>query len=157
MDWSGILIPRKLSAEVSTLVQVAQPFSAYSSFGYIATQLEDLKIRNLNYHNRKFRPISNSENGEVSHEMTFHYKQDRNILSCTYTGENILHGHLIGLVDRAGEIRMSYHQINRTGELLTGICLSKPERLANGKIRLHESWQWTSGDRSKGNSILEEI
>tara|TARA_B110000259_G_scaffold11504_1_gene12482 strand:+ start:72 stop:215 length:144 start_codon:yes stop_codon:yes gene_type:complete len=25
------------------------------------------------------------------------------------------------------------------------------------KIRLHESWEWTSGDKSKGQSIIEEI
>jgi hypothetical protein len=29
--------------------------------------------------------------------------------------------------------------------------------MKNGKIRLHEKWQWTSGDGSKGESILEEI
>ncbi len=27
----------------------------------------------------------------------------------------------------------------------------------NGTIRLHETWQWTYGDKSKGNSILEKI
>jgi hypothetical protein len=29
--------------------------------------------------------------------------------------------------------------------------------LGNGKIRLHETWQWTSGDFSSGTSIIEEI
>jgi hypothetical protein len=29
--------------------------------------------------------------------------------------------------------------------------------MENGKIRLYEEWQWTSGDQSKGSSILEEI
>ncbi|PKD20028.1 hypothetical protein APR41_15260 [Salegentibacter salinarum] len=27
----------------------------------------------------------------------------------------------------------------------------------NGKLRLYESWKWTSGDKSSGNSILEEL
>jgi hypothetical protein len=40
---------------------------------------------------------------------------------------------------------------------MTGICTSTPEEIENGKIRLHESWQWTSGNQSKGNSMLEEI
>lgn len=40
---------------------------------------------------------------------------------------------------------------------MTGTCNSRPELLKNGKIRLHEEWQWTSGDKSKGKSILEEI
>ena len=40
---------------------------------------------------------------------------------------------------------------------MTGTCFSKPENMENGKIRLYEAWEWTSGDKSKGNSILEEI
>jgi hypothetical protein len=111
----------------------------------------------INYHNRKFRPVSNSENGEVSGEMIFHYKQEENILTCTYSGENIMAGHLIGKVDDGGCIEMKYHQINNSGELKTGVCTSIPEKMSNGKIRLHEKWQWTTGDNSKGNSILEEI
>jgi hypothetical protein len=40
---------------------------------------------------------------------------------------------------------------------MTGICRSTPEILPDGRIRLHEKWQWTSGDRSSGESIVEEI
>jgi hypothetical protein len=111
----------------------------------------------LNYNNKKFRSISNSKNGEVSEDMIFHYQQNGNILTCDYQGKQIAKGHLIGLVDNQGNIEMNYHQINISGELMTGICHSKPEVLENGKIRLHENWQWTSGDKSKGNSVLEEI
>jgi hypothetical protein len=111
----------------------------------------------MNYNNRKFSPVSNSDNGEVTKEMIFHYEQEGNLLTCTYEGENILKGHLIGLVDDDGCIKMKYHQVNKKKELITGECYSKPELMSNGKIRLHESWQWTSGDNSKGSSILEEI
>ena len=52
---------------------------------------------------------------------------------------------------------MSYHQVNSKNELLTGVCKSKPEILPNGKIRLHETWKWTSGNMSEGKSIIEEI
>jgi hypothetical protein len=52
---------------------------------------------------------------------------------------------------------MRYHQINHNNELMTGLCKSKPEMLENGKIRLHETWEWTSGDKSKGQSIIEEL
>jgi hypothetical protein len=51
---------------------------------------------------------------------------------------------------------MRYHQVNDNGELMTGTCQSAPEILPNGKIRLHERWDWTSGDKSKGRSIIEE-
>jgi len=111
----------------------------------------------INYHNRKFKPIINSENGETTKETVFHYVQDGNILTATYSGGGIKKGHLIGLVDDSGVIEMRYHQVNIKGMLMTGICRSIPEILENRKIRLHETWQWTSGDESRGNSIIEEI
>jgi len=111
----------------------------------------------INYHNRSFRPIQNSDNGETSSETIFLYQQEGNILTSAYRGGQIQKGHLIGLVDEHGNINMRYHQVNSRGELMTGICHSRPEVLPNGKIRLHEEWQWTSGDQSKGASILEEV
>ena len=111
----------------------------------------------INYHNKKFRAISNSENGEIEEGLTFHYKQIGNILNCTYAGESIVLGQLIGIVHKDGSIEMRYHQVNVKGELMTGTCKSVPEILETGKIRLYETWQWTSGDASKGESILEEI
>lgn len=111
----------------------------------------------INYNNRKFKPISNASNGEVTSEMVFHYKQIDDVISCSYSGDNILSGNLLGTVSANGEIKMSYHQINKKGELMTGICHSKPEILESGLIRLHEDWQWTSGDKSKGKSVLQEI
>ena len=103
----------------------------------------------MNYNYRIFRTIQYSGNGETSEETIFEYKQEGNILSSEYRGGKIQKGHLIGLVDESGNIEMRYHQINKNGELMTGICFSKPEIMQNGKIRLHETWQWTSGDRSE--------
>jgi hypothetical protein len=111
----------------------------------------------INYHGKSFRPIQNSENGETSAETIFYYRQERNILTSEYSGGKIKKGHLIGLVDEQGQIDMRYHQVNSNNELMTGTCQSVPEILPNGKIRLHETWQWTSGDLSEGNSVLEEI
>ena len=114
-------------------------------------------MSSINYHNRKFRAVQNTENGETSAETVFHYQQEGNILTAEYAGGKIVKGHLIGLVDEDGHINMRYHQVNSLGELMTGICQSKPEILENGKIRLHETWEWTSGDQSRGESVIEEI
>ncbi|OEK04892.1 n-acetylglutamate synthase [Roseivirga misakiensis] len=111
----------------------------------------------MNYNNRRFRAVQNSPNGEVSTDLIFHYFQNDEILTCEYAGGQIRKGHLIGLVGNDGTIEMRYHQINQSDELMTGRCTSKPELLSNGKIRLHESWQWTSGDLSEGTSTLEEV
>jgi hypothetical protein len=111
----------------------------------------------MNYNNKRFSPVENSENGETSAETIFEYKQHGNILTSEYSGGEIVSGHLIGLVDDQGNIEMRYHQVNTKGELMTGICFSTPEITPSGKIRLYEEWKWTSGDKSSGKSILEEL
>ncbi len=111
----------------------------------------------MNYNNKKFQVLSNSNNGETSGETTFEYIQKGNILTSEYRGANIKCGHLIGIVSDKGIIDMKYHQVNLKDEIMTGVCTSTPVILPNGKIRLQEKWQWTSGDKSKGESILEEI
>ena len=111
----------------------------------------------MNYDKKRFRPIQNTANGETSKTTVFEYCQDGNILTATYAGGQIKKGHLIGLVAEDGSINMRYHQVNTKGILMTGICHSTPEIMKNGKIRLHERWEWTSGDSSKGTSVVEEI
>lgn len=111
----------------------------------------------VNYHNKKFRPVNTTENSETSRETHFHYFQEDNIVTATYSGGKILKGHLIGVVDECGVIDMRYHQVNVSGEIMTGVCRSTPQAMDNGKIRLLESWSWTSGNLSSGTSIIEEI
>jgi hypothetical protein len=110
----------------------------------------------INYHNKKFRALENSENGEVDGALIFHYQQNGNVLSCTYSGAKIIQGHLLGIVADDGSINMRYHQVNIQGQLMTGTCISTPELMEDGKIKLQEDWQWTSGDLSAGNSVLIE-
>lgn len=111
----------------------------------------------INYQGKTFRPVVQAANGEVSDATVFHYRQTGNIVTADYTGGSIVQGHLIALVEADGCLNMRYHQVNDRGELRTGICRSVPERLADGRLRLHETWQWTSGDRSAGTSVVEEV
>ena len=111
----------------------------------------------INYNGKKFRPVSNTKNGDTSSETVFEYQQSGNILTSNYKGGNIMEGHLIALVDENGHINMRYHHINTAGEIMTGVCNSTPEIMENGKLRLHEKWRWTCGDFSEGSSLLDEI
>ncbi len=110
-----------------------------------------------NYNNRIFRSVSNTGNGEVSAQTVFEYRQSGNIVTAIYSGGNIITGNLIALVDDEGRLDMRYQHINNQQQLMTGTCISTPEILPNGKIRLHEKWQWTCGDRSTGESVVEEM
>ncbi len=69
----------------------------------------------INYNNKAFKPVSNTENGETSNETVFQYKHQGNILTSEYSGGKIISGHLIGLVDEKGNIDMRYHQVNEKG------------------------------------------
>ncbi len=111
----------------------------------------------INYNNRNFRVVQNVSNGETSEDTIFKYQQEGNIVTASYQGGKIAKGQLIGVVDQNGCIDMRYQQINDKGKIMTGKCFSKPEILLDGTLRLHEKWQWTSGDYSKGNSLIEEI
>lgn len=111
----------------------------------------------MNYNNRKFASIQNSATGEVSAETVFHYHQDGNVVWAEYAGGEIIRGTLIATCDANGVLDMRYQHINRRGELMTGKCFSTPEILSDGRIRLHEKWQWTSGDMSSGESVIEEL
>lgn len=110
-----------------------------------------------NYNNRVFKSVANSSSGDVNEQTTFQYQQSGNIVTASYSGGNIITGSLIALVNSAGILDMRYQHINLQQQLMTGTCTSTPELLPNGKIRLHEKWQWTCGDRCYGESIIEEI
>ncbi len=74
-----------------------------------------------------------------------------------YQGGEIIKGHLIGTADSNGKLDFAYHHMNTYGTIMTGKCHSVPQILEDGRIRLQEEWQWTSGDGSKGSSIVEEV
>ena len=109
------------------------------------------------YGNRKFHGVDNPQSGETTSDTTFFYHQDGQIIWAEYSGGLIVKGHLMGTVSKNGLIEMIYQQINIIGQLMTGKCHSIPEILPDGRIRLIESWQWTSGNQSRGTSIIEEV
>ena len=116
-----------------------------------------MKTNKINYDNRRFMPVNNSESGEVSSETVFQYHQKDDIVWATYEGGAIKFGTLVAKVLEKGQLEMRYSHVNLSGELMTGVCHSTPEVLPDGRLRLHEKWQWTSGDNSKGESVIEEI
>ncbi|MFT5144404.1 MAG: hypothetical protein ACI80V_000601 [Rhodothermales bacterium] len=111
----------------------------------------------LNYDGRRFVAIANSANGEVSARTVFHYRQRDDLVWATYEGGGVRFGTLVATVDGSGRLDMRYSHVNASGELMTGTCRSNPELLVDGRLRLHESWHWTSGDRSRGESVVEEV
>ena len=111
----------------------------------------------INYNNKRFVGIQNVESGEVSGDTIFHYWQQDDVVWATYKGGDVKFGNLVAHVNREGQLNMRYQHINQDGAIKTGQCISTPEILEDGRIRLHEKWQWTSDDGGAGESIVEEI
>lgn len=110
----------------------------------------------ININNKKFKALSNSENGQISEATIFHYYQDEDIIWANYAGGEILRGSIIGTI-KGSSLNFVYQHLNIKKDIMTGRCTTQIEIEDNGKYRLIENWQWTSGDLSKGTSILIEI
>lgn len=120
-----------------------------------------MRVGKINYNGRMFRAVSLSESSQVDPDTIFAYHQRGTVLFGEYSGGAIEWGSIVGRVADDGGLNFIYQHISKTGELRSGRCESTPERLENGKIRLHERWQWHpapdgSGGES-GESVVEEI
>ena len=111
----------------------------------------------INYNGRKFVSIENTDNGEVSSQTIFDYKQEGKIISATYSGGEIIQGTLIGIVMEDGSLEFRYNHVNSKDEIRGGKCVSTPKILPDGRIRLHERWQWLDTEATEGSSIIEEV
>lgn len=116
-------------------------------------KISDTKI---NYEGRTFIPQSNTENGEVDGKTIFTYHQNEDVLWAEYTGGDIVRGYIVGRVSTLGILDFYYQHLNRQGEIRIGKCHSTPHVLEDGRIALHEEWQWLNGDQSKGASVMIE-
>jgi hypothetical protein len=111
----------------------------------------------IDYDDRVFASISNSATGDVGAGTTFLYHHTGNVVWATYHGGEVAHGNLVATVQPDGSLDMRYHHVTVEGAIKTGRCLSRPEILVDGRIRLHEQWQWTDGGTGSGESIIEEV
>jgi len=116
-----------------------------------------MKKQTFNYNNKRFKALANSDNGEVDSKTIFHYRQEGNVIWATYKGDQIKMGTLTGIILPSGNLQFNYQHVNADDVIMAGICQSTPEITEDQKVILHETWQWTSGDRSKGTSTIIEI
>jgi len=64
---------------------------------------------------------------------------------------------MLGVISENGTLHFHYHHINTEGQIRAGKCDSIPKILLDGRIVLHEKWQWLDGRREAGKSIVEEM
>lgn len=104
---------------------------------------------------RRFGPVMNAEGGEVDAATVFAYRQRGDLIEASYSGGPIRSGYLVGTRD-GDELDFRYVHVNDSGDSASGHCRSRLELLDDGRIRMHETWQWESRPGS-GTSIVEEL
>jgi hypothetical protein len=111
----------------------------------------------IDYNDRLFRASTNSTGGDVDGDTLFNYWQHGDVVWATYQGGAILFGTMVGVVRTDGSLDLRYQHVSATSEIRTGRCRSTPELLDDGRVRLHEQWEWTEGGAGTGSSIVEQV
>jgi hypothetical protein len=104
---------------------------------------------------RTFRSASAVEGGEVDTDTVFRFHQEGEVVYAQYAGGKVRLGFLVGRIED-DRLEFRYAQLNMTGETSTGHSTDQVEILPDGRVLLHETWEWESRPGS-GTSLLEEV
>jgi hypothetical protein len=109
-----------------------------------------------NFNNKTFSLMQNSENGKVSNETIFEYKQQGNLVTADYHGGSILYGKIIAIL-KGDQLNMLYQCITTNNELKAGKAIAQISFTENGKLKLELNWEWLDNKEEKGVSEYLEI
>jgi hypothetical protein len=113
-------------------------------------------MREINFNNKTFALISNSENGKVNDKTIFKYKQESNLVTADYYGGTIRYGKIIAVL-KEGQLHMLYQCLTMDNELIAGKALAEISFTENDKIKLKLNWEWLGNKNEKGISEYIEI
>jgi hypothetical protein len=105
------------------------------------------------YDDRRFSPVSD----RPGPRPVAHYHQDGDLVWGEFSGGDVRRGTLAGTSDPGGEVRFAYCMVLGDGAIVTGLCRSVPQVLADGRIRFTEHWERFTPEASSGVSWLEEL
>ncbi|MGE5762435.1 MAG: hypothetical protein ACM3ZF_00630 [Mycobacterium leprae] len=104
---------------------------------------------------RRFRDVSPARTGDVGADTVFEYHEEADgTVWARYAGGAVRLGFLVGR--RSGDtLEFRYAHLTPAASTATGHCTSIIAPLADGRLRLVETWSWDSRSGS-GTSVLEE-
>jgi hypothetical protein len=112
----------------------------------------------VNLDGRTFLGTVNYDDGDLNLETRFSYHQKGNAVWGEVTGGQVVAGSLVAAVADDGSLDMCWMYINFRAEVVAGTCLSTPDILPDGRIRLTEVWEVSKGPNKglRGQSVTEE-
>jgi hypothetical protein len=107
----------------------------------------------INYDGRRFRKVTTDPAGAP----IARYHQDGDVVWAESSGGEVRRGAVVGTCAVDGVITIAYSMALTGGRVISGRCVSTPEVLADGRIRLHEEWERFAPHADSGVSVLEEL
>jgi hypothetical protein len=108
----------------------------------------------IDYDGRSFRSTA-VETASVDGVPTGYYHQNGDLVWAEFAGGKVRIGRLVGRCSPGGVLTLAYTQVLTDGRVVSGQCVSTPEVLPDGRMRLRERWRRDDG--SSGESTIEEI
>ncbi len=112
-------------------------------------------MTSFDYDGRVFVSVDHPVTGDAG-PLTGHYHQRGDLVWGEITGGTVRRGALAGICDADGVVRFAYHEVLVDGSVVVGECVSRPERLPDGRIRLREEWVRHGPRPDRGISVIEE-
>jgi hypothetical protein len=104
----------------------------------------------IDYNGRRFRAVGHGDAAVAT------YHQSGDLLWAEFSGGDARRGALTGRCAPDGTLEFAYSMVLTSGEVIAGHCVSTPELLDDGRIRLYERWQRYGPNAASGVSELEE-
>ncbi|MFD9126967.1 hypothetical protein [Kitasatospora sp. NPDC059571] len=108
----------------------------------------------IDYNRRRFRGESAAPDAEATVAV---YRQAGDLLWGESEGGSVRRGSLTGVVHTDGSAEFAYTMVLAGGEVVAGHCVSTPEFLPDGRIRLTEIWERFGENADRGVSYLIEL
>ena len=106
----------------------------------------------MNLTDRMFRAQANSAGGTINTETRMHFTEDSEVVLAHYSGGSIVRGQVLGRWTGDMQMEMVYHCLTRSDALQAGRAKARFDRTSEGRLAMSLSWQWLTGDRTKGES-----
>ena len=110
----------------------------------------------LNFDQKVFALLQNSEQGTVVADTRFEYRQEGNLVTADYHGGTIRYGKIIAEL-RDMQLHMLYQCMTQAGELKAGKAVADISFNESGKIMLTLQWAWLTEPIANGTSIYVEV
>lgn len=92
--------------------------------------------------------------GEVGTETVFTYHEADGEIWAVYVGGEIKRGYLVGT--RQGDaLEFRYVQLNSADQTSSGHCCSIVSEMADGRLRLDETWEWESKPGNGTSAVVQ--